>query len=240
MGELTGNYELYKGRERVARITLLRGQFDGVTRVYNRALLPPYFWGESEEQSATRALRQFFHFRFLSPKSPYYNLGKNMKREAYISLFDDYHLAVAPMPYDLLNYQLEKDAFLLALREGIKNIPEDIQSPNLSLFYPQLSLFEVIGGVKYLLFEYSKQLADMHKAAHISYSIQIRADIPFLRVRLPEGKLYPLPAICSPELTMPQLEVKLKEITPLFTLDSYNPDYCVLAINGQKQEIIML
>lgn len=238
MGELTGTFELYKGREKVVRMTLERGQFSGVSRVYNRALLPPYFWGEGEEPSATRQLRQFFHFRFLSAKSTYYNIGKHMKREAYISLFDDYHLAVSSVPYDLAEYQLEKDVFLQALQD-VKPTEED-QSPNLSLFYPQLSLFEMIDGKRFLLMEYSKMLADMHKASGIPYAIQIRADIPFIRVELPEGELHPLPAICSPELTMPQLETRLKEITPSFTLDKYDPDYCALLIQGQKREIIAL
>lgn len=161
-----------------------------------------------------------------------------MKREAYISLFDDYHLAVSSVPYDLAEYQLEKDVFLQALQDA-KPTEED-QSPNLSLFYPQLSLFEMIDGKRFLLMEYSKMLADMHKASGIPYTIQIRADIPFIRVELPEGELYPLPAICSPELTMPQLETRLKEITPSFTLDKYDPDYCALLIHGRKKEIIVL
>ena len=240
MGELTGSFELYKGRKQVARVTLERGQFTGVSRIYDRALLPPYIWGSEEMHSATLALRQFFHFRFLSPKNPYYNIGKDMLRESYVSLFDDYHLAVVPKPYDLPAYQLEKDAFFHMLMDGGTLPDVDAQSPNLSLFYPQLSLYEQIDSKRFILFEYSKALADMQKAAGISYTIQIRADIPFIRVELPTGELYPLPAICSPTLDMPSLEVQLKKIDPVFTLDTYDPDYCVLAVTDAGSRIVML
>lgn len=240
MSERTGTFDLYKGRKLAATVTLTRGQFSGAKRIVDRSLLPPYIWGEEEEHTVTMQLRQFFFFRFLSPKNLYYNLGKEMDYEAYISLFDDYHLAVVSMPYDNLNYDLETDAFAKnVLTIGENKTPIELLSPNLSLFYPHLTLFLYEDKKRYILMEYSKELADIHKAGGVNYSIRIISDIPFITVLLPDGDIYPLPAITSPTVDMDKLQVKLKDYDKSFDLSGKNPDYCAIVKNNNESKVIM-
>lgn len=240
MSERTGTFDLYKGRKLVATVTLTRGQFSGVKRIVDRSLLPPYIWGDEEEHTVTMQLRQFFFFRFLSPKNLYYNLGKEMDYEAYISLFDDYHLAVVSMPYDNLNYDLEADTFAKnVLSIGEDKAPTELLSPNLSLFYPHLTLFLYEDKRRYILMEYSKELADIHKVGGVNYSIRIIGDIPFITVSLPDGDIYPLSAITSPAVDMDKLQIKLKDYDKSFDLSGKDPDYCAIVKNNNESKVIM-
>lgn len=242
MSEKTGTFDLYKGRKLAATVTLTRGQFSGVKRIVDRSLLPPYIWGDEEEHPVTMQLRQFFYFRFLSPKNLYYNLGKQMDYESYSSLFDDYHLAVVSVPYDNLNYNLEKDVFarnVLCFNDSTEVKDNNSLSPNLSLFYPHLTLFSLSEGKRYILIEYSKELADIHKAGKVDYSIEIVEDVPFIRVPLPDGDIYPLPAITSPTIDMDNLAKNLKDYDKSFDLSGKNPDYCALVKDKDSTRVIM-
>lgn len=242
--ERTGTFDLYKGRKLIATVTLTRGQFTGVKRIFDRSLLPPYLWGDEKEHTATAQLRQFFYFRFLSPKNLYYNLGKEMDYEGYCSLFDDYHLAVVSMPYDNLNYDLKDDVFaktVLNLEDKSVFKENSTLSPNLSLFYPHLTMFSMDENKKrYILMEYSKDLADMHKTGEIPYSIEIIGDIPFVKVALPDGDIYPLPAIVSPTIDdMDKLSERLKAYDPSFDLTNKDPDYCAIVKDKDSTKVIM-
>ena len=230
MGERTGTFDLYKGRKLVATVTLTRGQFTGVKRIVDRSLLPPYIWGEETEHPVTMQLRQFFFFRFLSPKSIYYNLAKQMDYESYCSLFDAYHLAVVSVPYDNMNYHLEDDVFAQMVLKNEKSSWNETLSPNLSLFYPHLTLFSSEKGNRCILIEYSKELADIHKSGNVEYSIKIVDDVPFICVPLPDGDIYPLPAITSPTVDEKQLQVRLKEYDKTFDLTGKDPDYCAIVV----------
>ena len=93
---------------------------------------------------------------------------------------------------------------------------------------------------RYILMEYSKDLADMHKAGNVSYSIEIIGDIPFIKVALPDGDIYPLPAIVSPTIDdMDKLSERLKAYDPSFDLTNKDPDYCAIAINNGNTSVFM-
>ena len=87
--------------------------------------------------------------------------------------------------------------------------------------------------------EYSKELADIHKAGGVNYSIRIIGDIPFITVLLPDGDIYPLPAITSPTVDMDKLQVKLKDYDKAFDLSGKDPDYCAIVKNNNESKVIM-
>lgn len=231
--ELNGTYDLYRGKDKVAKLSFSRGIFDSVKRIYDKNLLPPYLWGTEETQSHLLALRQFFQSRQPSPANPYYNLAKCRELSRSYSLFDPYSLAIPGTPPVRANYSLQTDPFAIAALEGPaafinKERAESTGSPNLTLSFPFLALFDREGGQRYLLLEYSKELADIHKMTKTPYEVVIVKEIPFLRVYLDRGEYFPLKAVVSPTLKEKALYDRLSALDDTFDPEHFDFDYCFL------------
>lgn len=233
---LNGTYDFYRGKDKVAKISFNRGSFDAIKRVYDKKLLPPYIWGTEETPSTLFALRQFFQSRQPSPKNPYYGVAKCRELARSYTLFDPYSVAIPGVPPVRADYVLETDCFAGEVFGCVSSSQKGEEkreisshgSPNLTLPFPFLSLFGKEGDRRYLLLEYSKELADIHKQLHVPYELVIVREIPFLRVYLDRGEYFPLKAVVSPTLKDKALYDRLSALDGTFDPEHFHMDYCFL------------
>lgn len=229
---LHGTYSFHKGTQVVAKLSFQQGSFQRIKELIQPALLPPFIEDRDvvTQEVYTLRLKQFFRARRISNTHPYYVIAKEMEQERYLSFFDEYWLAVDDTPYEqLYSYQLSQDAFARqilwqsSLRGGY--------SPNLSLPYQELTLFDKQGDTRFLLQEYSKTLADQKKQQGVSYTIEIIQDIPFLRVALERGSYYFLDAVLPKGIAGPKLLRQLQAIDPSFSPDIFMKEGCFLRMD---------
>lgn len=209
---LSGVYGLYKKKECVAELVFDRGKFSKIYAIHKKALLPPYYTDKDTftEESYNLQLAQFFSARILPQKNPYYHTAASMQYGRYLSLFDDYWLKVDEEGYEALHeYRLENDVF--ANRILMQSQTLSGYSPNLSLPYEFLALFDIRGDKKLLLQEYSKELAGKKKQFGIRYSLEIIRDIPFLCIPLQQGNYFPLDAVAPKAYSDSRLASVLKD-----------------------------
>lgn len=212
---LEGIYAFYRGKQWVADLLWKKGEVAAIKKA-DSSLLPPVFnrqgvaSGFPEADGRLGGLQQFFASRRLPLSHPYYHLLSVMEGCRYWSLFDDYHISFREGEADVPPaYSLEDDPYVFRVLQGARL--KGGSSPNLSLPYPNLSLFETEGTTRYLLREYSHALADRKKELGVPYTIRVFRDIPFIRVALPEGRLYPLVSLLPPGTIPAQADELLQE-----------------------------
>ena len=97
-------------------------------------------------------------------------------------------------------------------------------SPNTVLPFQELSFVEKKEEKRYLLQEYSKELANYKKLKEIPYTLTIIQDIPFISTPLREGNYYPVSAVFSKQLKGKALTDVLQKVFPNTDWEQYHPD----------------
>ena len=242
---LNGIYPLYKGEQKICDISFQNGR---VLNVYadSADALPPFYTVLSEKVSnfkeiATESdlsksrkvssekekkwllaarMKQFLNSRVLPTTNRYHNLAKEFQFEQYVSFLDNYYLKTEES-FDykqmFLSYHLEEDPF--AKRVLWQDWEAAGPSPNLSLPFSSLSFFQLQDKQRYLLQEYSKELADKKKLHQIPYTIEIVQDIPFIKTKLLKGNYFPLSMVFDQRLTEAQQKALCGSLDPSFQLD---------------------
>lgn len=239
-GMLKGIYGLYKKDDCIADAQFNKGRFIKPYAVYRPDRLPPFFPGEEKTaaDTVTLQLSQFFSTRLVPQQNRYYHIAKSMQYGRYISLLDDYWLKTDELGYGQVSaYNFEEDGFVQAVLKHMPDGNAPKYSPNLALPFAGLALFEKAGDARFLLQEYSKELADKKHKLGIPYRIRIIHDIPFLCVPLQPGNYYPLDAAMPKALPTGKKKEILKGLDDNFDPGQFDPDSCFIY---QPQEKCMV
>lgn len=222
-----GVYFLYKGKERVCELTFGNNKLLNLKTIYKKELMPPFVTekglGRIEDKIS---MQQFLSSRHIPSSHWYYNLAKEWNQETLFSLLDDYYLWNENTDFDYFRqetlYSLSEDSFarhILYQAGQVGGI-----SPNTVLPFQELSFVEKKEGKRYLLQEYSKELANEKKENQIPYTLTFIQDIPFISTTLQEGNFYPASAVLSKQLKKETLSDVLQKEFPKIDWENKKPD----------------